>query len=257
MIRDRKPRVAICLLTFGDYPQLARRALDSFQTNCKRSLYKLIVGANAVSHETLRLLKARQAVGDIDHLIISGTNLCKYPMMRRMFECIDTEYVWWFDDDSFVTGRRALSQWLQAADSASKPTVLWGELARCNHPLAFTDLEDPLGFVRSAPWYRGLPPPSWRAGGKGEFNFQGKGQGDGRWFFIFGGCWMMRTCALRALDWPDARLRHRGGDALLGEAIRQQGWEMANVGALGVAINTEARRGAGRDLLTRLSANLR
>jgi GT2 family glycosyltransferase len=97
-------------------------------------------------------------------------------------------------------------------------------------------------FVRSAPWYRGLPPPSWRAGGKGEFNFAGLGQGDGRWLFILGGCWLIRTSALRQLDWPDPRLVRLGDDVFLGEAIRQQNWTLGNLGTPHVALNTEPRR---------------
>jgi GT2 family glycosyltransferase len=88
-----------------------------------------------------------------------------------------------------------------------------------------------------------LTPPYWRPGGKGEFNFEGRGTGDGRWFFIPGGCWLMRTAALRELDWPDRRIIKMGNDVFLGEAIRQQGWELENIGSPGVAINTEARRG--------------
>jgi hypothetical protein len=97
--------------------------------------------------------------------------------------------------------------------------------------------------VRSAAWYRGLPPPSWRAGGKGQFNFAGRGLGDGRWFFILGGCWLIRASALRALDWPDRRLIKMGDDAFLGEAIRQHGWQIADIGTTGVAIDTAQRRG--------------
>ena len=118
---------------------------------------------------------------------------------------------------------------------------MWGQSAHCDHHQSFTRLDDVLGFVRSAPWYRGLPPPSWRAGGKGEFNFENRGAGDGRWFFILGGCWLIRTRAVRALNWPDRRLKD--DDVFLGEAIRQNGWELANIGTPGVALNTEPRRG--------------
>jgi GT2 family glycosyltransferase len=121
---------------------------------------------------------------------------------------------------------------------------MWGQLAWCGHPLAFVpDMEDVLAFVRSAAWYRGLPPPSWRSGGKGEFDFEGRGTGDGRWFFMPGGCWLARTSALRAMDWPDKRLIMQGEDVLLGEAMRQQGWELANNQAQGVAVSSAERRG--------------
>jgi len=175
---------------------------------------------------------------------MSSTNLSKCPMMRRMFAEIDTEYIWWFDDDSYVTETGALTRWLHAADASSSSTVIWGALAWCGHESSFADMNDVFEFVRSASWYRGLPLPSWRVGGKGEFDFRGLGVGDGRWLFILGGCFLIRTTAVRALDWPDRRLLRTGDDVFLGEAIRQQGWEQCDVGPLGVALNTEPRRGS-------------
>ena len=169
------------------------------------------------------LLNGRHEAGEIDHLIVSAENLSKCPMMRRMFAEIDTPYIWWFDDDSHITESSALTHWLHAATSSPASTVIRGSLACCGHPAAFADMDDALGFVRSASWYRGLPPPSWRVGGGGEFNFQGLDLGNGRWIFILGGCFMIRTSAVRALDWPDSRLFRSGDDVFLGEAIRQQG----------------------------------
>ncbi len=239
-------KVTICVLTYGDHPRLAARVLDSIRLHCPRSEYRLVVGANAVCEQTRVDLEARRSRGETDHLIVSESNLNKCPMMRRMFEVVDTEFIWWFDDDSRVTAPDALSQWLEAAGAAPESTVMWGQLCRCNAPASFTDLEDAVAFVRGASWYRGLPPPSWRPGGKGEFNFENGNCGDGRWDFIVGGCWLIRTSAIRALDWPDRRLVKLGDDVLLGEAIRQQGWDLGNLGSLGslgVAINTEPRRG--------------
>jgi len=236
-------KVAICVLTYGEYPHLARRAIDSIRHCCPRAEYQLVVGANAVCDETLAYLEKLTAAGEVNHLIASPVNVNKCPMMRRMFERADSEFIWWFDDDSCITEPRAWSEWVGGAQSSPSSTAMWGELYRCNTPGDFTDLDDVVAFVRRASWYRGLPPPSWRLGGKGEFNFENRNCGDGRWDFIVGGCWLIRTSAVRALDWPDRRLVKLGDDVLLGEAIRQQGWELGNIGSPGVAINTEKRRG--------------
>jgi len=242
-MQSAAPKVTICVLTYGDFLRLARQAIESIQRHCPRSDYRLVAGANAVGEQTHSFLQARRKAGDLDRLILSPGNLNKCPMMRRMFEHVTTEYIWWFDDDCYVTEPDALSRWLVAAQAAPESTVMWGRLCRCTRTLDFTDLENAVDFVRRAPWYRGLPPPSWRAGGKGEFNFQNRNFGDGRWDFITGGCWLMRTSAIRALDWPDRRLVKLGDDVFLGEAIRQQGWRIENNGLPGVVIPPEPGRG--------------
>jgi GT2 family glycosyltransferase len=237
------PTVSICILTYGDHANLARQSIESVRRCCPRSEYQLVIGANAVTSETLAYLNDLHRAGEVDDLIVSPTNLNKCPMMRRMLEAVRTQFVWWFDDDSYITGPDVWSRWVAVALASPDSVAMWGEMYRCNTPSDFTDLEDVVAFVRQASWYRGLPPPSWRCGGKGEFNFENRNCGDGRWDFIVGGCWLIRTAVLRALDWPDPRLVKLGDDVLLGEAIRQQGWHLGNIGSPGVAINTQPRRG--------------
>lgn len=241
--RAGTPQVTICVLTFGDFPRLARQALESISRYCPRNEYRLVVGANAVDPQTHAFLVACHESGMVDHLIVSPNNLGKSAMMRLMFDKVETEFIWWFDDDSFITQAGTFARWLEVARSSPASTVLWGRVAMCEHPFIFSDAPDAasVDFVRSASWYRGLPPPSWRPGGKGEFNLMGRGLGDGRWYFVSGGCFMIRTSAVRAMDWPDPRLFVVAEDIILGEAVRQQGWNFADV--LGVAINTEPSRG--------------
>jgi GT2 family glycosyltransferase len=238
------PRVTLCVLVYGDYEWLARRVLDSIQHHCARIEYQLVVGANATSRQTLALLRDRARTGQIDRLLTSRENLGKCPMMQRMFEGLQTDLMWWFDDDSYLTQTGAFHAWLDHVKSSPPNIVQWGQEAVCWEPQDFTTLEDARGFVRSAAWYRGLPPPDWRPGGKGEFDLHGQGLGDGRWRFILGGCWLMRAGALQTLEWPDRRLVRLGDDVFLGEAIRQRGWSIANIGTPGVCLNTEPRRGA-------------
>jgi GT2 family glycosyltransferase len=244
-VRFGTPRLTICVLTFGDHPWLAHRVIESIRAHCRQADYRLIVGANAVADETAKFLAKRHEDRGIDELIVSPTNLNKCPMMRRMFDKVNTDFIWWFDDDSYITEPTALAAWMDHAANSPPETVMWGELKWCDSAIGFTYLNEraTLDFVRSANWYRGLPPPSWRLGGKGEFNFRGLGTGDGRWDFVTGGCWMIRTSAVRALGWPDPRLVKMGDDAFLGEAIRQQGWAIMDIGSPGVAISAAPRRG--------------
>jgi GT2 family glycosyltransferase len=244
------PAVSICVLTYGDYPDLARTTLDSIIQHCARADYQLIVGGNAVSPATADYLQALHAEGAIDQLLLSPENLNKCPMMRRMFAEVEAPLIWWFDDDSFVQDPDALPARLRRAAEAPAHEQLWGHMYFFGHENDFNYGHDVRAWVRSAPWYRGLEPPGWEPGGKGEHDFEGRGCGDGRWFFITGGNWLVRTEAIQALDWPDTRLIKRNDDVFLTEAIRQQGWSAHDIGPLGVAINTQPRRGAGEDAQT-------
>jgi GT2 family glycosyltransferase len=160
-----------------------------------------------------------------------------------MFSKISTDFIWWFDDDSYLEQPNTFDTWVKQARTASPNTVMWGQIAQCDKPEFFSEGIDVLDFVRTASWYRGMPPPSWRPGGKGEFDYRGLGVGDGSWLFILGGCWLIRTAAVRALDWPDPRLAKMGDDVFLGEAIRQQGWTLENQREAGLVINAGKPRG--------------
>src|SRR5438132_14199982 len=101
-MEDAKLKVSICVLTYGEYPRLAQRVIESIRCCCPRSEYQLVLGANAVCKETLGYLQRQEKSGEIDRLLVSPSNLYKCPMMRRMFANIRTEFIWWFDDDSYI-----------------------------------------------------------------------------------------------------------------------------------------------------------
>jgi hypothetical protein len=236
--------VTVCVLLYGEHPELARQCIESVRRYCPRGQYRLNVGSNAIGETTRRYLNELRCGGGLEQWLDSEQNLNKCPMMRRMFATIETEFIWWFDDDSYVTSPEAFEAWVGAAQRSPVDTVMWGQLACCGSVETFApDIDDAPGFVRSAAWYRGLPPPDWRPGGKGEFDFRGCGSGDGEWLFAVGGCWLVRASAMRALDWPDRRVIKMGDDVFLGEAVRQQGWRIKNIGSPGVVINSSARRG--------------
>ncbi len=237
---SERPAVTICVLTYGNHPQLARRCIDSIRHFCRRSEYRLVVGANAVGRETQEYLERLHASGEIDQLHLSVHNLNKCPMMRRMLRGLDTEFVWWFDDDAYITSSEALRGRVQRARRSPPSVVVWGHRFFMAALQDFARGADVAGFIRSASWYRGRELPCANAA-TGRLN----GDGEGRWFFPVGCSWFMRARALRELDWPDPRLIKCAEDILMGEAIRQQGWEMEDIGALGVVEGYEERRGDG------------
>jgi GT2 family glycosyltransferase len=255
--KRRRPAISVCVLTYGDHLDLVSRCLESVVAAGKRDDYCLIVGANAVSTASKRYLRNLRAKGVIDRLHLSTRNINKCPMMRRMFEKVRTEFICWLDDDSYFTEAGALDFYLEKARTSPDATAIWGRVAVCNFPHDFIDVPDVVTWVRAASWYRQLTPPSWDPGGKGEFDYDECGTGDGRWIFVVGGFWFVRTRAIRALDWPDRRLIKLGDDVLLGEALRQHGWDYAHTDARGVAVNTAPRRGEVGELQRRRSTGSR
>jgi hypothetical protein len=128
----------------------------------------------------------------------------KYPMMRRLFAAkpLQTQYVMWYDDDSWVS-KQAPADWFQQISRVMQQSDMIGAMymrrVEGNQKL----------FIEDQPWYAGKPVR-------------------GRFDFITGGWWTIKTEILTKHDWPIKELQHNGGDAMLGELCRQQGYVMRN-----------------------------
>ena len=225
------PRMTICVLAYGDYYHFVRRCLLSVLCRLPRAQYRLVVGANAVCEPTRIFLEALREQGAIDHLVLSEKNLEKCPMMRQLFGHVQTEYVWWLDDDCQIMNGAALSARLSAADHASCRTAIWGEMTFFAGAERFGYGTNIARYIRETPWFKQVPPP----------------QGD-KWFFITGACFFVRTSVLQALDWPDRSLLRPADDVFLAEAIRQQGWRLQNIGTASVSVNRGPRRNVGQEI---------
>jgi hypothetical protein len=217
-------RVTICVLMYGDYPALARQVIDSVISLCDRRQYLLFVGCNACSPETLEYLRA---VEQIDRYFISEQNLNKCPMQRRMYEHVETEFVWWFDDDSYIVKSDALQRRVEIADAAPTETVLWGPCFFWHDQADFNFGVDVKPWVRAQPWYSREPVPC---------------DPSGDWLFAIGANWCARTSILRALDWPPPEVLMPAEDALFCEAIRQSGHRLSCFDDRAVKFQTHDRR---------------
>ncbi len=217
-------RVTICVLLYGSYPELARQAINSIVSNCDKRLYTLFVGCNACCLETLDFV---DSVEQIDQKFVSSENLNKCPMQRRMFAKVNTEFVWWFDDDSHIFDADALQRRIEFADVASPSVVLWGAAFVWDHNEGFSFGIDVRPWIRSQPWYSGKSIPS---------------DPEGHWEFAIGANWFARTSVLRQLDWPPQSFLKPGDDTLFCEAIRQAGLSFQHIGECGVLFQTHERR---------------
>lgn len=221
---------SVCLLFYGDHPELAHRCLDSIWQRLaagKPYISDIRIGLNVVSDASRQIIDWFVAHASGDHKLPvityeSSQNVCKYPLMRRMALTDPqppAELLMWFDDDSYLCGDdgwwERLRQVMQTADMA-------GKLYR----MAVQGSQRE--WVATQPWYNPEAGPPEKFGRYRGFRY------------CTGGWWTIRSQILCRWDWPPRVLRHCGGDALLGELLRQQGLRLVNFEE-GVRINADER----------------
>lgn len=217
--------VTICALFFGDHADLCRRLLDSIHANTDPAAYELRCGLNAVAEETRELVMAAKRWHGKVRIRESRRNIRKCPMMRRLFHRprITTEWVLWFDDDSFVSRPDWLLS-LALAIEARPDADVHGSIRY------MTPSPRIQRFIQSASWFRGKPFAT------------NPGNGEPKLEFVVGGFWAVRTRLIDQIDWPDPRLIHFEDDYIFGEALRQQGAVTGSFDS-GVVISDAPRRG--------------
>jgi GT2 family glycosyltransferase len=220
--------VTICVLCYGPNVLLARRFFDSLYGNTDPSLFCLRVGLNEVEKATAALVQRFSARFKNIETYSESTNVFKNPLMRRMFhqKPIASKWTIWCDDDTHFTR----SDWLQrlALLIAQSPKVA---MLGWVHALWRRDRAI-LHWIRNAAWYRGV---------KFLRGLDPDGNAATEFRFAPGAFWAIRTKILYHLNWPDERLLQANEDFLLGEALRQNGFALANFN-YGLKINDAERR---------------
>jgi len=207
----------ICLLMYGDYPDLHRAIIGGLMRSDLRYA-QVRIWCNIICEQTFnRLLRAHPAGWQ---LYVNSENRPKYKLMRDIFHDsrypITTPWVTWLDDDTL----------LQKPDWA----VHTQEHLENEPSIDFCGLETGSRYypgahnvVKAAEWYTG------RKFGKKVSRH------------VYGAYWWLRTGIVRALDWPDKRLSHNGGDWLLSEALRQQQYKQVSF-SYGIKVQLRAKR---------------
>jgi hypothetical protein len=207
----------ICLLMYGDYPELHSAAIGGLMRSDLRNA-QVRIWCNIICEQTFdALLRARPAGWQI---YVNSENRPKYKLMRDIFHDerypITTPWVTWLDDDTL----------LQKPDWA----VRTQEHLEKEPSIDFCGLETNSRYypgasevVKSAEWYTG------KKFGKRVSRH------------VYGAYWWLRVGVMRALDWPDKRLSHNGGDWLLSEALRQQQYKQVSY-SYGIKVQLRAKR---------------
>lgn len=227
-------KVTICVLLFGDHHNLHRRCLASIVNTTPPSRMDLRVATNQVCLDTKNYLNSLP----ISHVYDNTKVRRKYSAMREMFHDkkrpIETEWVIWFDDDSYARKQNWLIRLGQAICEVNDPTVTMLGV-KMLHPLK-SHRRDPRQWFRNASWWQN----------KHFCTRQGKEAPNGNTIhFIVGGFWALRTSAIRDCDIPDSRLSHNGGDIVIGEQLHQNGYKIKlfNQGKELIHTSASPRRG--------------
>ena len=218
----------VCILFFGDHPELAYRNLESVWRSLPSGedhIHDFRIGLNQISDRTRKIVdwfvnNAVQHFGTPVTTWECKQNACKYPMMRRMLlESPDrpATFTVWFDDDSYLSEP---INWWSKLYAATIDADMLGKLY-----LQQTRGDQQL-WVAKQSWFNPQAGPPAKFRGRPAFRF------------CTGGWWTIRSSVLFDHDWPTRELRHRGGDALLGELCRHQALRMVNFED-GVRINAD------------------
>lgn len=217
---DVVPKFTVCVLLYGDYPELAARCLNP-RLLALLDHIELRVAMNDCGKSTTRYVESLVEAGKIHRLYHSDTNRFKYPVLREMVHGdmpVTTPYLMWFDDDSYLDNNGQPPElWLQqVARQMETADMIGSKYTR--------DLQGNMHqWIAAQPWYTGKPEIKPKQSVT----------------FLTGGWWVIRTEILRKYDWPTPELQHCGGDALLGVLFSQQGLRMTRFNS-GVCINADA-----------------
>jgi hypothetical protein len=197
------------MLVYGDYPVMHKQAITPLLSmDPKKVAVRLWL--NAVCLETFDWLL--QNAPEHWLIYISSQNVSKYPVMRMLFNDpvspIVTPWVTWLDDDTNIVRNNWLAHVTAFIDT--NPTAVYFGRTYWKRHLAGVER-----WIHQAKWYTKRPFMQAKDWYK---NKRRKGNGIA---FMRGSYWWLKLTVLRALDWPDPRLQHNGGDTALAEAIWQ------------------------------------
>lgn len=212
-------RFTVCVLLYGDHPELAERCLRSVlqHPGWELAVAEIRVGLNEVSPATRELVRRLLEEPPLPvpvQLHEAPQNLLKYPLMQHLFaDPFLGDLVMWFDDDSFLNNSDPA--WWSRVDNHLATSDMLGV------KMTVPPQGQQLAWIRQQSWFRGRPLAS-------------------RLEFIVGGWWVIVPHWLRQLGFPWPELALRGGDVMLGQALLQQGARLVKFSE-GVAINADAR----------------
>ena len=198
---------SVCTMTYGDYPELIGKTLDSIHDQFNARVQDIRIGLNEVSEDSfarvMRWCEGFRLCPVYVYQEVDNRNVGKYPLMRRMFyerpsPLKEAEGIMWFDDDSYLDDG-VTDAWWDKVENVSRTSAVVG-------------LQHFMG-TRGNQW-QGIMDQPWYQ--------EQKIQKRHRFTFITGGWWLAKAEFLEEWDYPFPEIYHNGGDSILGELCRQQ-----------------------------------
>jgi|TARA_R110000824_G_scaffold82768_15_gene207526 hypothetical protein len=194
-------------MTYGDYPDLIGKTLDSLRDRFNARVKDIRIGLNGVSDDSFERVMSWceqfRLCPVYVYQEVDNQNVGKYPLMRRMFyerpaPVHESDAVMWFDDDTFLDG------WVK--------DKWWDSVAKASEGVTLMGLKHSINCRGNQA--KGIAEQLWYTGS--EVKRRHKMQ------FMTGGWWLADSNFLSRWDYPFTAIYHNGGDSILGELCRQQ-----------------------------------
>jgi len=213
-------KLTVCVLCYGNELDMARKCISGIQASLPGDQLDLRVAVNEAGPDVTAYLQTVP----MTKLYLFAENRKKYPVMRLMFNDPDapitTDYLAWFDDDTWVLDHRWPEQ-LAACIRQNEPRGAGVYGWKYYHDLTryATASYDPRQWFRDGEWFQAREFQT--RSGLATPNAEGI-------FFVVGWFWAAHVGAIRAAGIPDARLNHNGGDITIGAQFYQAGYTIAD-----------------------------
>lgn len=207
-------RFTLFVFLRGDHRAMQERCLDTLRQTLPAGRAAVRAIAAGVGGPVRDLLARMEAERVVSRVYDEAASVKKYAAMRAAFRdtaCpIETKYVIWADDDTYFDQHPNWLSELAHAVAAGHPD---GDRLYGPHKL-WQLKPGQVDWIRSAPWFRGLPFRDAR----------GASAAGGLWIHCADGRFFALAAeAIRAQDIPDRRLG-QDGDYVLGEQVNQGSW---------------------------------
>jgi len=188
----------ILICAYGDYPELIQRCISSILEHGSLNS-KIHVGLNDGSTRTKQYLRNLLDENKICTLVESNINLHKDHMMRILTDLVDSPYLIWFDDDSYVNEKDWDVQLVKQIFETQTDVLGFPHVVGYNAQY--------LEFLKTRSWYSNKirePDPNVC-------------------HFPVGGVWVTKCEYLRKHNYPDRKMIKWSGDMLVGDLLHQTG----------------------------------